>query len=140
MEERVYMKVKLLSDLTKYEEGLVPGIIGTAHLQKITFTDWEEQLVEVHFPNCTPIAIGWRSLEKLDKRYWEKIEKLIKSAYEIDYIVGPRGGFKYMRIFSRRKRIGETIETINIKHEALRCIEIGKKYGKEIKEGKNLYK
>lgn len=125
------MRVRLLIDLTKYDEHLVPGIIGRADLNKITFTDWEWEMVECKFPDADPLPIGWNGLEILDKGYWNARERDIKQAVKIEYIVGPRGGFKYMRIWSKDRYRNERIFTTNVRHEAEKLMEFVKKYNKE---------
>ena len=130
----MYMRVRLLVDLTKYDEHLVPGVIGRADLEKITFTDWEWEMVECKFPNADPLPIGWNGLEILDKGYWKARERDVKQAYLIEYNVGPRGGFKWMRLYCRDRSKNERVYTTNVKHEAERMLELAKSYGKEVKK------
>lgn len=125
------MRVKLLVDLTKYDEHLVPGVIGRADLEKVSFTDWEAEMVECKFPNADPLPITWNGLEILDKGYWKARERDIKQAVRIEYIVGPRGGFKWMRIWSVDRLKNERVYTTNVKHEAERLMRFVKQYNKE---------
>lgn len=126
------MKVRLMCDLTKYDPNLVEGVIGTAREDKITYTDWEEELVEVKFPNADALPIAWRSLEKLDKKFWFDRERDIKQAVKIIYVQGPRGGFKWLRIYSNDRSKNERIYTTTIKHDAEKLLEFAKHYNKEI--------
>ena len=126
------MRVRLLVDLTKYDEHLVPGIVGRADLEKITFTDWEWEMVECKFPNADPLPVGWNGLEILDKGYWKARERDVKQARRIELCIGPRGGFKYMRIWSVDRLKNERVYTTNVKHEAERLLEFAKQYSKEV--------
>lgn len=126
------MKVRLLVDLTQYDEHLLAGVEGRADLDKISYTDWEEELVECKFPNAVPLPIAWRSLEILDKGFWKARERDIKQAIEIEFVEGPRGGFKWMRIYSKDRSGNERIYTTNIKHNALKLLAICEQYGKVV--------
>lgn len=126
------MRVKLLVDLTKYDVHLVPGVIGRADLEKISFTDWEAEMVECKFPDADPLPITWNGLEILDKGYWKARERDIKQAVRIELCVGPRGGFKYMRVWSVDRSKNERIFTTDVKNQAEKMIEFAKQYNKEV--------
>ena len=130
--ELVFMRVKLLVDLTKYDIHLVPGVIGRADLEKVSFTDWEAEMVECKFPDADPLPIGWNGLEILDKGYWKARERDIKQAVRIELCVGPRGGFKYMRVWSVDRSKNERIFTTDVKNQAEKMMEFAKQYNKEI--------
>ena len=126
------MRVKLLVDLTKYDIHLVSGVIGRADLEKVSFTDWEAEMVECKFPDADPLPIGWNGLEILDKGYWKARERDIKQAVRIELCVGPRGGFKYMRVWSVDRSKNERIFTTDVKNQAEKMMEFAKQYNKEI--------
>ena len=128
------MRVRLLVDLTKYDKHLVKGVIGRADLDKITFTDWEAEMVECKFPNADPLPITWNGLEILDKGYWKARERDIKQATRIDLCIGPRGGFKYMRVWSLDRSKNERIFTTDVKNQAERLMEFANQYGKTIRK------
>ena len=130
--ELVFMRVKLLVDLTKYDSHLVPGVIGRADLEKVSFTDWEAEMVECKFPDADPLPITWNGLEILDKGYWKARERDIKQAVRIELCVGPRGGFKYMRVWSVDRAKNERIFTTDVKNQAEKMMEFAKQYNKEI--------
>lgn len=124
------MKVRLLVDLTQYDPHLTAGIEGNARLKKISFMPWEEEMVECKFPDAEPLPISWKGLEILDKGYWKDRERDIKQAYNIDYVTGPRGGFKYMRIYSRDRSGNERAFTTDVKHTAAKLLTICEDFGK----------
>ena len=128
----VRMKVKLIKDLTKYDPHLVIGAVGTAYMERVTYSDWEEPLYEVKIEGAYPLPIGMNALEILDKGYWKERERDIKQAVRIEYHVGPRGGFKFMRIWSKDRKGNERIFTTTTKHEAEKLKEMANLLDKTI--------
>ena len=94
------MRVKLIKDLSQYDKHLVVGAEGVAREEKITFTDWEQPMVEVKIPGANALPIGWNALEIIDKGFWKDRERDFKLAIKILLVKGPRGGFKFLRIWS----------------------------------------
>lgn len=134
------MRVKLLKNITYNDVLYSEGLIGNARLKKVEFTDWEEEMVECKFEGLPALYLGWRSLEKLDKGFWRDRERDVKQVYKIENIWGPRGGFKYFRIYSRGRDKTERVFTTNIKHEALRLINMLENMGKQVPIGIKEYK
>lgn len=134
------MRVKLLKDIFYNDVLYKEGSIGNARLNKVEFTDWEEEMVECKFEDVPPVYLGWRSLEKLDKGFWKDRERDVKQAYKVENIWGPRGGFKYLRIYSMGKNKMNRIFTTNIKHEAMKLIEMLESTGRNVPKGVVEYK
>lgn len=134
------MRVKLLKDIFYNDVLYKEGSIGNARLNKVEFTDWEEEMVECKFEDVPPVYLGWRSLEKLDKGFWKDRERDVKQAYKVENIWGPRGGFKYLRIYSMGRNKMNRIFTTNIKHEAMKLIEMLESTGRNVPKGVVEYK
>ncbi len=128
------MRVKLIKDLSQYDKHLVVGAEGIAREEKITFTAWEQPMVEVKIPGAVALPIGWNALEIIDKKFWKDRERDIKQAIKIILVKGPRGGFKYMRIWSVNRSCVERIYTTDIKHEAEKLVLIAEQYHKLVIE------
>lgn len=128
------MRVKLIKDLSQYDKHLVVGAEGVAREEKITFTDWEQPMVEVKIPGANALPIGWNALEIIDKGFWKDRERDIKQAIKILLVKGPRGGFKFLRIWSVDRKGIERIYTTDIKHEAERLLLIAEQYHKVVSE------
>lgn len=125
------MKVRILKDLTAYDPHLTIGAIGTAYEDRISHNDWGAEMVDVKVGGMEPIPLGWNVLEILDKVFWSKRERDIKQAYDIECGQGPRGGFKWFRVYSIDKFGNKRIYTTNIKHEASKLFELVVKYDKK---------
>lgn len=130
------MRVRLIKDLTDYDPNLVYGIEGYADTNNITYTDWEAEQVWCKFPNTDGIYIGWNALEILSKKFWGDRERDIQQSVKIDYVVGPRGGFKWVRVYSVDGRNHKRIYTTDVKNIGERLIKMaeeqGKSYDKQI--------
>lgn len=120
------MRVRLIVDLTKYDPHLVIGIEGYADLDKITYTDWEAEMVWCKFPKAQGLYVGWNGLEILSKQYWKDREKDVKESYQMEYVHGYRNGFKWVRVYSRNKKGQERIFTTDVKNIGMRLLEIAK--------------
>lgn len=130
----VLMRVRLIKDLSEYDKHLVIGAEGIAREDKITFTAWEQPMVEVKIPGAKALPIGWNALEIIDKQFWKDRERDIKQATRILLVKGPRGGFKFLRIWSMDRNKQERIYTTDVKHEAEQLVLIAEKYQKVISE------
>ena len=75
------MRVRLIKDLSQYDEHLVVGAEGIARENKVTFTAWEQPMVEVKIPGAKALPIGWNALEIIDK----DINLLLKNDEEVSY-------------------------------------------------------
>lgn len=126
------MRVRLIKDLSEYDKHLVIGAEGIAREDKITFTAWEQPMVEVKIPGAKALPIGWNALEIIDKQFWKDRDRDIKQAIRILWAQGPRGGFKFMRIWSVGRDKLERIYTTDIKHEAEQLLLIAEKYHKSV--------
>lgn len=129
------MRVKLLKDIFYNDVLYKEGSIGNARLNKVEFTDWEEAMVECKFEDVPPLYLSWKCLEKLDKGFWRDRERDVKQAYKIENIWGPRGGFKYLRIYSIGRDKRNRIFTTDVKHEALKILEMLECSGKRVQKG-----
>jgi hypothetical protein len=128
------MRVRLIKDLSQYDEHLVVGAEGIARENKVTFTAWEQPMVEVKIPGAKALPIGWNALEIIDKGFWKDKERDIKQATKILLVKGPRGGFKFMRIWSIDRKGIERIYTTDVKHEAEKLLLIAEQYHKKVSE------
>ena len=128
------MRVRLIKDLSQYDKHLVIGAEGIAREEKITFTDWEQPMVEVKIPGAKALPIGWNALEIIDKGFWKDKERDIKQATRILLVKGPRGGFKFMRIWSIDRKGIERIYTTDVKQEAEKLLLIAEQYHKRVSE------
>lgn len=129
-----FMKVRLIKDLTQYDSKLTVGVEGVAHMNEVSFSDWEEPLYVVYIKGAKPLPIGMNALEILDKGFWKERERDIKQAVSIEYNIGPRGGFKFMRIISINRKRETRIYTTTVKHEAQKLKEMAKLHNKVITE------
>lgn len=126
------MKIRLIKDLSAYDEHLVVGAEGIARENKITFGDWGGEMVEVKIPGAVSLPIGWNALEIIDKAFWKNRERDIKQSVKIVHYQGPRGGFKGLRIISEdRNKVGRVYST-STKLEAETLLKLAKEYGKYV--------
>lgn len=121
------VKVRLLADLTRYDFMLAKGVEGYADLDKVKYNDWEEEMVWCKFPEAHGLYVGKRSLEILSKKFWKNREEDVKESYLMEYVHGPRGGFKWIRIYSRNSDGVERIYTTNVKNEGLKLLDMAEK-------------
>ena len=128
------LTVSLVKDLSEYDKHLVIGAEGIAREDKITFTAWEQPMVEVKIPGAKALPIGWNALEIIDKQFWKDRERDIKQATKILLVKGPRGGFKFMRICRVGRNKLERIYTTDVKHEAEQLVLIAERYQRVISE------
>lgn len=126
------MKIRLIKDLSSYDEHLVIGAEGTARTEKITFNDWGGEMVEVKIPGAVSLPIGWNALEIIDKAFWKDRERDIKQSVNIIQFQGSRGGFKGLRIISRDRSKIERVYSTSTKLEANTLLELAKKYNKPV--------
>lgn len=122
------MKVRLTKDLIGYGETLVKGAEGIGRITKMEVNDWGQEMIEVKIPGSEALPLGWNVLEIIDKKFWKDREIAIKRATSIIMKVGPRGGYKGMKITWMDNKGNERIEWCNNKLETERCLEIAKGY------------
>jgi len=99
MQEKI--RVKLLVDLTKYGEGLVEGVEGYTVGERGMWSRASDRFVTVCFPGIATLDVLWQSLEIIDEEYLKRVEEAdkkwfnqIKTAKNVELILGPRGGFR----------------------------------------------
>lgn len=96
-------KVRLKTDLTKYGEGLKEGIEGYTIGEYGMWSRGSDRFVGVCFPGISTLDVLWDSLEIIDEDFLKrredsknKFKEDLKTAYEVEKHVGPRGGFRYL--------------------------------------------
>ncbi len=127
------MKVMLMVDLTKYQDGLVAGTVGRLDMKKVEYTDWGEEMYPFKAKGMRALPITMNGVAILDKAFWDKRETEARNTLYADKMVGPRGGFKGLRLYIKI-RGKDRITSINNKYEAERTIELLNLYNKEIQE------
>lgn len=97
------IRVRLTEDLTKYGEGLIPGLEGYSIGAYGTWSKAFDRFTTVVFDNNVTLDVLWKGLEIIDEEYLriEKAKKdkelsLLHTAYEIEYLRGPGWGFKLL--------------------------------------------
>lgn len=97
------LKVRLKEDLTKYGEGLKEGIEGYTIGEYGMWSRGSDRFVGVCFPGVKTLDVLWDSLEIIDEDFLQKREERkrqfkedLRTAYNVDIHVGPRGGFRYL--------------------------------------------
>lgn len=97
------IKVKLNSDLSRYEKGLLPGIEGYTIGQYGTWSRGSDRFIGVCFPGIATLDVLWESLEIIDDEYLKEVALIrkkevadFKSARNVIKYVGPKGGFRYI--------------------------------------------
>ena len=140
MEEKI--KVKLLVDLTKYGEGLVPGTEGYTVGRKGVWSKASDNFITVCFPGVATLDVLWKSLEIIDEEYLKKVEEKnktfeekLKTAKDITLNLGPYGGFKYLHFTYKDGDINNSY-SVGSKKKAEWFLELFNKYGLEVKEVK----
>ena len=98
-----------------------------------------EFLSKIKVGSRVKVSFGYQVLEGfvleiIDKKFWKDRERDIKQAIKIILVKGPRGGFKYMRIWSVDRSCAERIYTTDIKHEAEKLVLIAEQYHKVVIE------
>jgi hypothetical protein len=74
-----HIKVKLLTDLSKYAPGLVPGVEGHTIGQYGLWSRGSDRFIGVCFPGIAKLDVLWESIEVIDKEYLEEIALLKKT-------------------------------------------------------------
>lgn len=128
-------KVKLKVDLTRYADGLIEGTEGETIGNYGIWSRGTDRFVGVRFPGITTIDVLWDSLEIIDGDFLKKREEAkekfkedLKTAYDIEKHVGPRGGFRYLSYAYNRGHVSNYF-----KDESEGIEKIFKEYGKEIR-------
>ncbi|NFH78662.1 hypothetical protein FDA09_04485 [Clostridium botulinum] len=132
--------VKLITDLTKYGKGLVPGIKGITVGQKGIWSRCNDNFISVKFENDITLDVLWSGLEIIDDDYLKTIaedeKKLLeelKSAKNIVKSVGPRGGFRYLCYEYITLDGSKSNKSIGLKKEADKLLELFSKYNLNVK-------
>lgn len=99
MEENI--KVKLKVDLTRYGNGLVPGIEGYTIGRQGMWSRSNDNFITVCFPNIKTLDVLWDSLEIIDEEYLKQVQESnqkwmeeLKTARNVRLYLGPKGGFR----------------------------------------------
>lgn len=97
------IKVKLNSDLSRYGEGLLPGIEGYTIGQYGSLSRNSDRFIGVCFPGIATLDVLWGSLEIIDNEYLKEAALIrkkemsnLKNAKNVIKYVGPKGGFRYI--------------------------------------------
>lgn len=131
-----HIKVKLNTDLSRYGEGLLPGIEGYTIGQYGIWSRSSDRFIGVCFPGIATLDVLWQSLEIIDDEYLSKVALLrekemaeLKSARNVIKYVGPRGGFR--RISYEYICSNGIVGSVSngFKKDADKLIEIFNKYG-----------
>lgn len=130
------IRVKLKSDLTRYAEGLLPGIEGYTIGSYGAWSRGSDRFIGVTFPGIATLDVLWSSLEIVDEAYLnrvdqhqEEVKEELKTAKDVIKFIGPKGGFKYLS-YSYTNKEGILCNTsIGFKIEAEKLIELFKNYG-----------
>lgn len=133
------IKVRLTTDLTKYNKSLVPGVEGYTIGKYGIWSRGSDRFIGINFPGITTLDVLWESLEIIDKKYLEEIscrehELLdeLKSATDVVKYIGPRGGFRYLS-YSYTDKNGIHVSASNgFKNSAEELIKIFESYGIKI--------
>ncbi|MCQ1528306.1 hypothetical protein [Lutispora saccharofermentans] len=134
------IRVKLKSDLTRYADGLLPGIEGYTIGRYGIWSRGSDRFVGVTFPGIATLDILWSSLEIVDDAYLkrvdqhqEEVKEELKTAKDVVKVIGPKGGFRYLS-YSYTNKNGISCNTsMGFKTEAEKLIELFKNYGIPIK-------
>ncbi len=134
MDRRI--KVKLNTNLSRYGEGLLPGIEGHTIGQYGTWSRNSDRFIGVCFPGIATLDVLWESLKIIDDEYLNEIALLhkkeaaeLKSAKNVIKYVGPKGGFRYIS-YEYISNDGIINHVSNgFKNDADKLIEIFNQYG-----------
>jgi hypothetical protein len=132
------VRVRLKKDLSKYLVGLVEGSEGYTIGEYGECSRRFDHFAGVDFPGIGKLDVTIDSLEiidddylnKFDYRKKEKFEKY-KSAKNIEVILGPQRGFKYLHFEYMDKNIPNSVG-IGYREEAEEIIEYFKRLKKYI--------
>lgn len=136
------IKVKLITDLTKYANGLTPGTEGFTVGRQGTWSKGNDHFITVHFPGITTIDVLWKSLEILDGELIREIQKQesileeqLKTAQDVKLYLGSYGGFKTLSYTYFDKELGINCHiSIGTRKKAYHLLEIFQSYNIPIKE------
>jgi hypothetical protein len=95
------IKVRLKTDLTRFHNGLAPGVEGRTTDQSGLWSRGSHRFTGVAFPGIGIFDVLWDGLEIIDEDYFaeqakrkeEELQKR-KSAKNVKRILGPKGEFK----------------------------------------------
>ncbi len=128
-------KVKLKVDLTRYADGLVEGTEGETIGTYGMWSRGSDRFVGVRFPGIATLDVLWESLEIIDEDFLKRREEekqrfkeKLKTAYDIEKHIGPRGGFRCLNY----RYDGGSVSNY-FKDESEEIEKIFNEYGKEIK-------
>lgn len=126
------IRVRLNTDLTKYDNRLTIGIEGYA----ISNSRMGDRFVIVKFDTGACIDVLWDSLDIIDKNELDRIEKAknehiekLKYAKNVILYKGPRGGFKGLSYVYPGGSMYD-----GFRDSAMRDLEIIKSYGIHVEE------
>ncbi len=98
------IKVRLKTDLTRYNPKLVIGVEGVTVGQTGMWSRGSDRFIGVNFPEIGTFDILWEGLEIIDQEYLAKMKKqkdeeaeALKTATDVVKYVGPNGGFQCLR-------------------------------------------
>ncbi len=130
------MKVRLTTDLTRYAEGLVVGSEGYTIGKYDIWSRGSDRFVGVKFSGIGTFDVLWEGLEIIDEDYLKQMEigkteerEALKTATDVEIVVGPRGGFRHIS-YSYIDKSGITCHcSQGSKEAAMELIKIFSEYG-----------
>lgn len=130
------IRVKLKSDLTRYANGLLPGIDGYTIGRYGIWSRGADRFIGVTFPGIATLDVLWSSLEIVDDAYLKKVDQRqgkvneeLKTAKDVIKVIGPRGGFRYLSYRYTSKDGISCNTSMGFKTDAEKLIELFKSYG-----------
>lgn len=133
------IKVKLITDLTRYAPRLLPGVEGYTVGHYGMWSRSSDRFIGVCFPGIATLDVLWESIEVIDEEYLNESKLLqqrhldeLKSARNVVVYVGPRGGFRHLS-YQYTSVDGINCSASNgFKSESEKLIGIFKQYGIDV--------
>lgn len=135
------IRVRLITDLTRYHPQLIPGIEGITVGRQGLWSRGSDRFISVRFPSVGVFDILWQGLEIIDEEYLEWLAERererwenLKRATNVTKVVGPRGGFRRLS-YQYTDDNGVTHHTsLGFKDEAEEIERFLQQHGIEVKE------
>ncbi len=129
------LKVRLRTDLTRYNKGLVPGVEGVTAGRQGMWSHVQDRFITVRFEGIATLDVLWSSLEIIDEDYLKQVEEdekkfkeELKTARNVKIVFGPKGGFRYLDL-EYDSDGHQWHRSIGSKSEADEVVQVLKGYG-----------
>jgi hypothetical protein len=135
------IKVRLVTELTRYHPGLLPGVEGRTVGQSGIWSRGSDRFIGVQIPSIGTFEVLWEGLEIIDADYLaqaaeskQRRMEALKTASKVLRTVGPAGGFKSLSYEYVDDKGTRHFRSIGDRTDAEELIRFFKQQGIEVNE------